>query len=168
MEIGLSLGSNLGDRLANLREARRRIAAIPGVAVVARSPVYETSPVGVPARFRGKPFLNAVLIVESALSVRALLRELRAVERAMGRARRGACGNAPRRMDADIIYAGAMRIRAADLAVPHPRWARRRFVVRPLSDVRPDLKLPGRRKTVRALLAGLPASQTAAVFDLAW
>ena len=66
MEYGLSLGSNLGDRATNLIEARRRVAAIPGLQIVAQSPLYETEPVGVKPEYKDVHFLNAILVVESA------------------------------------------------------------------------------------------------------
>ena len=167
MEIGLSLGSNMGDRLANMREAKRRIAAIPGAVIIAQSPVYETSPVDVGPEFSDLLFLNAVLIVESEPAPEALLDGLGAIECALGR-KRGPGRNAPRPIDVDIIYADCKRIRTARLTIPHPRWAERRFVVRPLADVRPDLKLPGRRRTVAQRLLALPAGQKVVPFARKW
>ena len=156
MEIGLSLGSNLGDRLANLREAAMRIAALAGVKLIASSPVYETEPVDVPAEFSDKPFLNAVAIVSSDLPIEELYGKLRTIEDDMGR-RRGIERNAPRPLDVDIIYAGTARVKTDKLIVPHPRWAERRFVAQPLADLRPDLTLPGESRTVKEVLAALPA-----------
>lgn len=164
MEVGLSLGSNLGDRLAHLREARKHVAAIPGVTITAASPVYETEPVEVPAEFSDQSFLNAVLIVDSALDIRQLHERLGAIETDMGR-RRGNERNAPRPIDIDILYAGKKRMKTVKLTVPHPRWAERRFVVQPLADLRPDLSFPGEPRAVRDVLAALPARPAARLFS---
>ena len=155
MEIGLSLGSNLGDRLQNLIEAKKRVAAVPGVALAAISPVYETEPVDVAAEFSHLAFLNAILIVESAVALRTLARRLRAIEDEMGRVR-GPDRNSPRPIDIDVIFADGIRLSAGGLTIPHPRWAQRRFVAQPLADVRPDLKLPGESRTVREVAESLP------------
>ena len=155
MELGLSLGSNLGDRLGNLREARRRIEALPGVVPLACSPVYETRPVGVAPATAHLWFLNAVLIVECAAELPAVSIALHAIEADMGRVR-GPDPNMPRVIDIDVIYAGAARQADSALTLPHPRWAGRRFVVQPLADVRPGLRLPGEARTVAEVLAALP------------
>jgi len=167
MEIGLSLGSNLGDRLANLRDARQHIAAVTGLRVLACSPVYETEPVDVPAAFADKPFLNAVIIIDCSVAIRALYRKLAAIESDMGR-RRGPERNAPRPIDIDILYTGQERVEEPDIKIPHPRWAERRFVVQPLADVSPDLKLPGESRMVKEVLAALPACPAVAVFASDW
>jgi len=167
MEVGLSLGSNLGDRLANLQDARQRVVAVTGLRLLASSPVYETEPVDVPAQFADKSFLNAVIIVDCAIDIRTLHKELAAVESDMGR-RRGPERNAPRPIDIDILYAGQECVEEADLRIPHPRWAARRFVVQPLADVRPDLRLPDEPRTVREVLAALPARPAVVVFARHW
>jgi len=166
-EIGLSLGTNLGRRLDNLRRARRLIAGLPGVRVAASSPVYATEPVDVPPEFRHRAFLNAVLIVESALPAEALARRLRAIESAMGRRRTGA-RHAPRVIDIDVLYADRRRIRTPRLTVPHPRWSSRRFVAQPLADVRPNLILPGSRLTVAARLRVLPPKPRVTLLRPVW
>jgi 2-amino-4-hydroxy-6-hydroxymethyldihydropteridine diphosphokinase len=167
MEFGLSVGSNLGDRLANLQQARTRLASVPGVRLLAQSPVYETEPVGVDPEDQDKAFLNAILILETDLPPRDLAARLLAIEAGMGR-RRDAQRNAPRVIDIDLIYAGSLTIRTPDLSVPHPRWASRRFVVQLLADVRPDLMLPGERRTVRQVLQSLPEVPTVALFAADW
>ena len=156
-EIGLSLGSNLGDRLEHLKAAAGRIAALPGVRWRAASPVYETEPVGVRAEFKHLRYLNAVVIVAYEGALEALAGALHGIEADLGR-RRGADRNAPRPIDIDIVYAGRERRSTPALEVPHPRWAERRFVAQPLADVRPDLVLPGRRRTVAQVLARLPGA----------
>jgi 2-amino-4-hydroxy-6-hydroxymethyldihydropteridine diphosphokinase len=166
MEICLSLGSNIGDRLRNLRRARRRICAIPGVGVVASSAVYETEPVGVPREFRKRSFLNAVLLIECASSSK-LASQLQAVEAIMGRPR-SRVRNEPRTIDIDIIYAGRRCVRTRNLIVPHPRWSERRFVVRPLADVRSDLMVVGQRRTVAEILCSLRERPKVVLFKRKW
>ena len=167
MEYGISLGSNLGDRLANLQAVRRQILDLPGTVAAAQSPVYETEPVDVSPEHADKPYLNSVIIVQTELDPRTFIRHLHRIEAEMGRVR-GADRNAPRPADADIIYAGYNVIRTPDLTVPHPRWAERRFVVQPLADVRPDLLLPPADKTVSQVLQSLPITPTAELFRHNW
>ena len=155
MECGIALGSNLGDRLAALREAVRRMSVGCGQ-VVAVSPVYETEPVDCPEG--SGAFLNAVVVLESGLGLLELLRELQGIERAMGRpGERGR--NAPRTVDLDVLYAGGETWRDAELTVPHPRIGERRFVLEPLAAVRPGLVLPGQERSAAELLAGLESSE---------
>jgi len=167
MEIGLSLGSNLGDRLNNLRQAREKISAIPGFSILAYSPVYETEPVDVLPQFADLPFLNAVLIVSTDVVVEHLFEKCASFEKDMGR-NHGSGRNAPRPIDIDIIFAGNQRIKRGDGGVPHPRWAQRRFVVQPLADVRPDLHIPGESRTVREVLLALPPTPKVVLFTKAW
>ena len=155
MEAGLSLGSNQGNRLGRLRQAVRRLSAFPGARILARSRVYETEPVDVPAAYRGLSFLNAVVILEWPGSARELLGETQAIEVLAGR-RRGE-RHGPRPLDIDIVYMGAEQVNEPDLTVPHPRARERRFVLEPLAEVRPALVLPGAGLTVREALAALPA-----------
>ncbi len=159
MEAGFSLGSNLGDRLAFLRSARDALAAVPGVRLAAQSPVYETEPVGVKPEHRALKYLNSVVIVAGTLDARAWLAELARIETALGRVR-GPDRYAPRTIDIDLLYCGDEWIDRGGLTVPHPRWAKRRFVVQPLADIRPALRLPGTPGTVADILATLeePAS----------
>ncbi len=126
--IYLALGSNLGDRLANLRAAVADLNE-RGIAVTARSSVWETPPVpaGQP------PFLNAAVAAETALDPPSLLRELKAIEHALGRRPGPHWG--PRPIDLDILFYGDQHIETAELTVPHPRIAERAFVLAPLSDI---------------------------------
>ena len=156
MEVGLCLGANLGDRLIQLQTAKKLIVASRGVSFVAQSPVYETEPVDVPAKDAGLLFLNAVLIVKASLQAQELLLLCKRIEHEMGRLPDACRKNAPRPIDIDIIYAGNLRVESAGITVPHPRWFERRFVVQPLSDVRPDLVIPGQTLTVKAILRNLP------------
>lgn len=149
-EAGFSLGSNLGDRLGFLRQAVRSLAAVPGVRLVAQSPVYETEPVGVKPEHRHLSYLNAVVVMESGYAAVQWLERIKEIEQALGRVR-GADRYAPRTLDIDLIYHGTDMLDSQALVVPHPRWATRRFVVQPLADVRPDLILPGAPQSVRAV-----------------
>jgi len=167
MESGFSLGSNLGDRLQWLQQAKRRILAAPDTRLLAQSPVYETEPVGVKPEYRDLKFLNAVLVVESPLDPEAWLEQLGAIETALGRVRT-ADRFAPRTLDADLIYAGTATIDSDHLQVPHPRWMERRFVVQPLCDIRPDLVLPGIGVPVRQVLAELPEGEATELFRKEW
>lgn len=152
--VFIALGSNLGDRRANLARARAALAALhtgPGRPRV--SALYETEPDG--CRPGTPAFLNALVEIRFAGSPAALLRELRQIEHEAGRAWRRA-RNSPRPLDLDIISLGPVRMKTRALTLPHPRAAQRRFVLQPLSDLDPDLVLPGRRRTVSQLLESLP------------
>lgn len=136
----LGLGSNLGDRAAALAAARRLLDADPSLRVLRASSAVETSPVGV----TDQPwFLNQVLEVETSLSPRELLRLAKQVEVALGR------GPAPRwtarPIDVDILLYGDQIIAEPDLVIPHPELYRRRFVLEPLAELRPDLRAPDGR-----------------------
>jgi len=163
---GLALGSNLGDRLGNLRTARAAVLALAGITPpIFSSPIYETEPVDT-APDAGA-FLNAVIEVGCALPPRALLAALQDIERQMGRPSPHP-RNAPRRIDLDILYCGDLVLAEAGVELPHPRLHLRRFVLTPLADIRPDLILPGRRRSVAALLAGLHDPAGVKLSGLTW
>lgn len=148
--VYLSLGSNLGDREANLQAAADCINA-SGIRVIRCSSTYETRPM----YLRDQPlFLNLVLEVETDILPRLLLRKLQEIERKLGRKR--APRNGPRLIDIDIILYGAFVIDAPELCVPHPRMHERRFVLEPLAELVPDLRHPVSRKTMRELLSAVP------------
>ena len=167
MEFGLSLGSNQGDRLRHLQEARARVVRLPGVTLLVKSPVYETEPVDVGPAYRDQPFLNAVLIVAGDCASDALSDALHGIETEMGRVR-SADRNAPRPIDLDLLYAGTQMLATTRLTLPHPRWDQRRFVVQPLADVRPDLVLPGQARTVSAILFALPPKPDVVLWVRFW
>jgi 2-amino-4-hydroxy-6-hydroxymethyldihydropteridine diphosphokinase len=144
----IGVGSNLGDRLAALRLARRRIAALPETAIAAASPVFETEPVGGPPQGR---YLNACLAVETALEPAALLDALLAIEREAGRTRSGR--DAPRTLDLDLLLFGEQVIADDRLAVPHPRFALRAFALVPAAAVAPSWRVPPGADTVGQLAA---------------
>jgi 2-amino-4-hydroxy-6-hydroxymethyldihydropteridine diphosphokinase len=167
MEIGLSLGSNIGNRLDNLKEARRRILATSGMKRVAQSSVYETEPVGVKLEYRRLEFLNAVLIVDSPCSAPVCYNQLRKIEDDMGR-HRSPDRYSPRSIDIDLIYIDNLHLENGGLLIPHPHWAERRFVVQPLADIRPDLILPGADKTVAQILAALTEKADVTLLTQTW
>lgn len=151
----LALGSNLGERRAQLRGAREALAAAGAVRVTAASPLYETEPVGGPA---GQPsYLNAVLRVETTLSPRALLDCCLAVEARFGRRRLEPWG--PRTLDVDLLFYGREILGGPGLVVPHPRLHERRFVLVPLADLAPALLHPVLGRSIRQLLADLDVAE---------
>lgn len=158
IEAGLSLGSNLDDKLASLQAARAAIAALPQVTVLASAPIYETEPVGVPEEFANLSFYNTALIIGTSLDAHKLFAQLQTVELALGR-KRTLRQNTPRLIDIDLIYYDGQTIRSGGLVIPHPRWTKRRFVLQPLADVRGFLILPGHDRRVRDILAALPPGQ---------
>lgn len=167
IEAGLSLGSNLDDRLASLQAARAAIAAIPEVSLLAAAPVYETEPVGVPDEFADVPFYNTILIIGTSLDAHKLFTRLQTIETALGR-KRTLRPNSPRLIDIDLIYYNGQTIRSGGLVVPHPRWTKRRFVLQPLADVRGYLVLPGHDRRVRDILAALPPGQSVTPVRAQW
>jgi 2-amino-4-hydroxy-6-hydroxymethyldihydropteridine diphosphokinase len=130
----LGIGSNLGDRLGYLQLALDVLAAVPGVAITAVSPVYETAPVGGPVQ---GAFLNAVVEVETSLEPFGLLRGAQAAERRARRVRDEHWG--PRTLDVDILLYDDVRLDDPDLVIPHPRMGERAFVLAPLHDLDPSL-----------------------------
>ena len=167
MEVGLSLGSNMGDRLAHLKNAKSIILESPGIVAAAQSPVYDTEPVDVPAEFQELNFLNSILIVRTLIPVSQLMRTFQFMEQKIGRVPNMVV-NAPRPMDIDIIYADGLQVKEQHIEIPHPHWQERRFVVQPLCDVRPDLVIPGQTGTVAEVLAGLRDPHEATLFTKKW
>ncbi len=141
MEAYLGIGSNLGDRLANLQHAVDLLAAETDVRVVASSRVWETDPVGGPPQ---PDFLNAVVRVRTGLAPLELLEACHRVERALGRTREVRWG--PRTVDIDVLLAGDLELDGPALTIPHPRMTRRAFVLLPLLELDPDAALPGRTR----------------------
>ncbi len=149
----LSLGSNLGDRAANLRAAIDRLS-VSGI-LKAVSSFYETEPVD----FCDQPwFLNCVIALETDKPPRELLATALAVEQAMGRERTQEKG--PRIVDIDILLRRQQLTSEPGLKIPHPAMHERRFVLEPLTEIAPDAVHPILKKTARELLAALPAGQT--------
>ena len=150
MRTAVGLGSNLRERLGNLHAAREAILELSNVSpAILSSPVYETEPVDCETG-AGK-FLNAVVEFEYQGDPATLLEQLIRIEEALGR-KRDHPKNVSRIIDIDLIYYGDQVIDIERLQLPHPRVYSRKFVLRPLADIRPDLVLPGQTKTIRKLL----------------
>lgn len=154
MKVGFGLGSNLGERLKHLQQAKAYLLSLSPEGWHAASPLYETEPSGCPPN--SPKFLNAVLEIEFEGSPKTLLKKIMAYEVAHGRDQ-NLPKNAARSVDIDILYFGEKEILEKDLVVPHPRMAERRFVLLPLSTIRPDMIVKGTAKTVRMLLRELPS-----------
>jgi 2-amino-4-hydroxy-6-hydroxymethyldihydropteridine diphosphokinase len=145
--IYLSLGSNLGDRAANLERAIEALSEID-VRVLRRSSTYETEPVD----FLAQPwFLNCVVEAETSLGPRQLLEGLQSIEHELGS--RKLVPRGPRIIDLDVLFYGAEIIHEAGMEIPHPRLAERRFVLVPLAELAPELCHPVVPKTAAELLA---------------
>lgn len=151
----IAVGSNLGDRQANLDSARRRLTAEPGVLWESASPLYETPPVGPGTQAE---YLNGVWCLGYARRPEVLLRALQGVETAMGRLpvhEREPWG--PRVIDLDLLTLGDLRLDIPALTLPHPRAAQRWFVLRPWADLAPDFTPAGWSRTVAQALAEVEA-----------
>ncbi len=131
----IAAGSNLGGRSGHLNAAIDGLNAIGDV--VAISSVYETAPIGGPEQ---GPYLNAVVLIDTARTPIGLLRELLLIERARGRVRHERWG--PRTLDLDLILFDRLAVDEPGLTVPHPRMLERRFVLEPLLEVWPDARMP--------------------------
>lgn len=160
----VALGANLGDRAAALRSAAEAICG-DAVACVARSAIYETSPVGGPT---DQPeYLNAVLHLRTTLPPRALLDRCLQIEARLGRVR--GARNAPRVIDLDLLLYGDLQLAESDLQVPHPRLHLRRFVLAPLVELTGERTHPALGARLRDLLAALPATgENVRRTSLAW
>jgi 2-amino-4-hydroxy-6-hydroxymethyldihydropteridine diphosphokinase len=165
----IGIGTNLGDRVANYREAIQRISALPGTRVVRQSSIYETEPVG---EVKG-PFLNGVIEVETEVAPDALMRRMLGIERVMGRkrirGRKPARGKyRPRIIDLDLLFFDNEIIDTRTLKVPHPRLHERRFVLAPMSELAPALIHPKLNLSISEMLAALksPYRVTLARADL--
>ncbi len=139
----IGLGSNLAHPRRQLARAAVALAHLPRSRLVALSRSYVTAPLG--AIGPQPDYVNAVAVVRTALAPRALLRRMQAIERRQRRRRdAGAPRNAPRTLDLDLLLFGRRRIDIAQLTIPHPRMHERAFVLRPLLDVAPAVRIPGR------------------------
>ena len=147
-EVFVALGSNLGDRCATLRRALDGLDAVPGLRLRACSRMHQTEPVGGPPQPR---FLNAVARLESALGPHALLAALQRLERAHGRRRTVVDG--PRTLDLDLLLYGDHQVADAQLSLPHPRMAERTFVLAPLAELAPRLRMQDGTPVVERLRA---------------
>jgi 2-amino-4-hydroxy-6-hydroxymethyldihydropteridine diphosphokinase len=156
MRCGIALGSNIENRLANLREGCKRVCALhePGPPIRASS-IYDTDPVA--CEPGTMPYLNAVLEINFTGPPVALLDLLLEIEKSMGRPSKRP-RNSPRTIDLDVLYSGNLVLNNPEIIIPHPRLHQRRFVLTPLAEISPDLVLPGQMRSVRNILAELEDS----------
>lgn len=155
-QVYLSLGSNLGDREANLRRAITRLED-EHVHLIQQSSWYETEP----QEMTDQPwFLNFVAVCETRCFPLQLLTILQGIERELGRApKRGGVRGGPRLIDIDILLFGSVSMELPQLTLPHPRMLQRRFVLEPLVEIAPDLRHPGTGELYRAVLPTLTGQQ---------
>ena len=162
--VYLALGSNVGDREANLRMAIRKLHR-RDLRVSRISSVYETAAV----YYLDQPdFLNCVVEADTELFPMRLLLRVSNIERSMGRKRLIPKG--PRNIDIDIVLHGSSIVDTPQLKIPHPRMGERRFVLEPLAELAPDLRHPVEQRTIREMLAGAPKQRivkVAAPLDIA-
>ena len=135
-----SIGSNLGERQANLQGALDALADTPEVWITAVSPVYETKPVDSPPD--ADDYLNIVVLADTTMSAKTMLERALAIEDAYGR-ERGSIFHAPRTLDIDLIVLGDRRSDDDELTLPHPHAPERAFVLAPWHDVEPYASIPG-------------------------
>ena len=173
--VFLSVGSNLGDRAALLRQAVEHLRSLPEVEFVDASPVYWTEPwerrPGESSQNRETWFFNCVVAIETTLPPTALLEALQAIERDLGRTRGPGTPEdqryEPRPLDIDILFYGDRVISGSeDLHVPHLLMHERGFVLRPLADLAPQLEHPTLYQTVRELLDALEDEHAVHIADL--
>jgi len=155
--VYLSLGSNLGDREANLRNAIERLRGVGNP--VAISSFYETEPIDVVSQ---PWFLNCAVKLDTEKMPRQLIAAILSLEQEMGRQRKQQ--KAPRTIDIDILLFGSSIIEIPSLTIPHPRMHERRFVLEPLAEIAPDARHPVFKRTIRELREALPPGQTVKKF----
>jgi 2-amino-4-hydroxy-6-hydroxymethyldihydropteridine diphosphokinase len=147
--VFLGLGSNLGEREENVREALNQIAALPGTRVVRTSALIETEPWGVENQ---PPFINAVTEIRTSLEPSELLEATKGIEAKMGREKTYRWG--PRLVDIDVLVYGQRRVHTPRLNVPHPQLLERPFVVEPLAEIAPEVIEELRRAAISLRSAG--------------
>ena len=153
MRTAVALGSNVGDRLENLRVARRQIIELNGIqSPILSSVIYETEPMD--CERGASKFLNAIVEFDYEDDPVELLERLVRIEESLGR-KRDHQRNVSRTIDIDLLYCGDCQIDNERLHLPHPRMHLRKFVLQPLTDIRPDLILPGQARTIADLLGEL-------------
>ena len=166
MRTAIALGSNLGDRLGNLRAARQRTGDLADVQPpILSSAIYETEPIG--CEPGATNFLNAVVEFDYEGDPMHLLEHFVRIEESLGR-KHDHPKNVSRTIDIDLLYCGDRQIDNEGLRLPHPRMHLRRFVLQPLVDIRPDLILPKQTKSVADLLAELKETDDVVRFRDDW
>jgi 2-amino-4-hydroxy-6-hydroxymethyldihydropteridine diphosphokinase len=154
--VYLSLGSNVGDREANLRDAIARLATLGNVLAV--SSFYETEPVEMAAQ---PWFLNCAVKLDTEKMPKQLLAGILDLEQQMGRRRVREKIKGPRTIDIDILLFGTSIVEAKGLIIPHPAMHERRFVLEPLAEIAPEVRHPAFKRTIRELRDALPAGAQA-------
>jgi 2-amino-4-hydroxy-6-hydroxymethyldihydropteridine diphosphokinase len=162
----IGLGSNLGHPRRRLARALAELARLPRTRLVAASGNYRSAPLGTS---EPQPdYVNAVALLKTALEPDALLGRLQGIERRLGRRRAaGERRNAPRVLDLDLLLYGRRRIARPGLSLPHPRMQERAFVLRPLVDIAPSARIPG-RGAAKAWLAGTQGQRIARTRSAIW
>lgn len=150
--VYIGIGTNLGDRRSHIDFAVERLDAIADSQLVAVAEVIETAPVGPVAQ---GAYLNTVAAIVTGRFPDELLADLQAIERGRGRDRHREQRWGPRTLDLDILLYGDQIVRAPRLAIPHKRLAERVFVLRPLAEIAPELRVPGTGHTVTSMLDAL-------------
>ncbi len=154
-EVYIAAGANLGDRLESLRRAMQALSATPGLLLVRVSPVYETEPWG---NSEQPKFLNCAALLECDLGPKQLLTRLKIIEAELGRDFTGPLWG-PREIDLDIALFGDLVLCEKGITIPHRYLLERWFMLKPLLDLRPDLRLPGGGKLEAALARLSPNEQ---------
>ncbi|HEY2387962.1 MAG TPA: 2-amino-4-hydroxy-6-hydroxymethyldihydropteridine diphosphokinase [Candidatus Binatia bacterium] len=149
--VYIGLGSNLGDRKANLREAEEKLAALPATRIVKASSLYESEPLGNAKTW----FVNSVLELETEFEPDELLKRTKAIETAMGRKRVKGKRWGSRIIDLDLLLFDNQTVGKRTLKIPHPEMHKRRFVLLPLSELAPHITHPQVGSTISELLGGL-------------
>jgi 2-amino-4-hydroxy-6-hydroxymethyldihydropteridine diphosphokinase len=153
----LSLGSNVGDRVANLNSAINRLQALGKVLQV--SSLYETEPV----EFTAQPwFLNCVVELDTEKTPQELMTAILEIEQQMGRKR--TLNKGPRNIDIDILLFGNLTVSSKGLTIPHPALHERRFVLEPLAEIAAEMPHPALKRTIRELRDALPPGQAVRKF----
>jgi 2-amino-4-hydroxy-6-hydroxymethyldihydropteridine diphosphokinase len=154
----VALGSNVGDRAAHVEAAIAALGALPATALLRRSGLFETEPVGPVAQGR---FINAAAVIETTLAPRDLLAALQAIERGRGRVRDPGGRWGPRTLDLDLLLYGDAIIDEPGLTVPHPRLHERLFVLDPLAEIAGETVVPGLGRAVSQLRGALRSAPPA-------
>ncbi|MGH7898368.1 MAG: 2-amino-4-hydroxy-6-hydroxymethyldihydropteridine diphosphokinase [Candidatus Binatia bacterium] len=160
--VFIGLGSNLGDRRANIADALDRIRKLPGTRIVKESSLYESEPHGDAKTW----FVNGVIETETDFSPENLLKKLKAIESAMGRKRVKGKRWGSRIIDLDILFYGNLVIRKRTLKIPHPELANRRFVLLPLSELAPQIIHPVVQASISELLSAVSDTKKIALMPL--
>ena len=148
MKVFLSLGSNIADRLLNLRNCIEKIRSSQSISLIQTSSIYETEPLYVKNQTE---FLNMVIEIKTKLNCRKLLMIIKDIEKTYGR-RLDDIRYGPRIIDIDILTFAGLSIYEEDLIIPHPKIKERKFVLEPWSEIAKDYKLPGSKLTIYELL----------------